>query len=65
MIYPKIEDCVHAVGCKYTLTVMLGKRVKDLTQKMPGEFSGTNKELTFALGEVLDHKIAPAVSANQ
>jgi len=60
MIYPKIEDCVEKAGGKYTLTVMVSKRAKELTVKMPGEFSdGKIKELTYALNEVLNGKLIP------
>jgi len=65
MIYPKIEDCVERAGGKYTLAVLVAKRAKDLTIKMPGEFSdGRIKELTYALDEVLGGKITPYASGN-
>ena len=60
MVYPKIEDCIERVGCKYTLTVIVAKRAKELTAKMPGEFvDGKTKELSYALGEVANGKIIP------
>ena len=60
MLYPKIEDCVERVGGRYTLTVILAKRAKDLVVKMPSEFAkGQTKELTFALNEVINGKIVP------
>ena len=60
MLYPKIEDCIQKVGCKYTLTVLVAKRAKDLTSKMPGEFiDGRAKELTYALNEIVEGKIVP------
>ena len=52
MLYPKIEDAVEKVGCKYTLTIIAAKRAKDLATKMPAHFVGSRtKELTFALRE--------------
>jgi len=59
MLYPKIEDCVKHTGCKYTLAMLTAKRVKELTVKMPGEFNGSTKELTYALGEIASGKIVP------
>ena len=60
MLYPKIEECVERAGCKYALAVMVSKRAKDLTSKMPGEFSyGQVKELTYALNEIVQGKLAP------
>ena len=60
MLYPKIEDCVKCAGSKYTLAVVLAKRVKELSYKMPGEFNtGNMKELSYALTEILDGKITP------
>ena len=60
MIYPKIEECVERAGCKYTLAMVVAKRAKDLTVKMPGEFAdGKIKEITYALREVFDGKITP------
>ena len=65
MLYPKIEDCVTRVGSKYALSVLLAKRVKELTYKMPGEFSGGNmKELSYALSEILDGKITPSIHSS-
>jgi len=71
MLYPKIEDCVVAVGGKYTLTVMVAKRAKELIQKMPGEFSGEitrsgakHKELTYALNEVATGKLVPVLATS-
>ena len=61
MLYPKIEDCVEKAGCKYALAVLVAKRAKELTFKMPGEFvSGGVKELTFALEEVSGGKLVPS-----
>jgi len=62
MLYPKIEECVARVGCKYTLAVLAAKRTKDLVVKMAGEFAeGRIKELTYALGEIMDGKIVPCM----
>ena len=58
MLYPKIEDCVEKTGCKYTLTVMVAKRAKELSLRMPGEFDGGGlKELSYALNEILSGKL--------
>jgi len=58
MIYPKIEECTALVGSKYALAVVLAKRAKDLTQKMPGEFTDSNvKELSYALNEIANGTI--------
>ena len=61
MLYPKIEDCVAQIGCKYTLTIITAKRAKDLSMKMPANFaSSKTKELSFALREINDGKITVA-----
>ena len=58
MLYPKIEDCVEKIGCKYTLTIIAAKRAKDLAMKAPAHFVGSRtKELSFALREVSHGKI--------
>jgi len=64
MLYPKIEDCIARVGgCKYTLTVLVAKRSKDLPTKMPGEFAdGKPKEMSYALEEIANGKIVPALN---
>jgi len=60
MLYPKIEDCIERAGGRFTLAVILAKRAKDLTVKMPSEFTKSNtKELTFALYEVANGKLVP------
>jgi len=60
MLYPKIEDCIEKTGGKYTLAVLVAKRAKDLTIKMPGEFTdGKIKELSYALNEILGGEIIP------
>jgi len=65
MLYPKIEVCIDRAGSKYTLAVVVAKRVNDLISKMPGEFSDGNvKELTYALKEIADGKIAPCIGTN-
>jgi len=63
MIYPKIENCVAAVGgCKYTLAVLVAKRAKELPGKMPGEFTdGKPKELSYALDEIANGKVVPSL----
>ena len=60
MLYPKIEDCVRAMDCKYTLATVVFKRAKELTMKRPADFiSSQTKEITYALGEVLSGQIKP------
>jgi DNA-directed RNA polymerase omega subunit len=60
MIYPKIEDCVEAASCKYTLAILVAKRAKELTMKMPAEFTDSNtKEITYALKEVYNKRLVP------
>jgi len=44
MLYPKIEDCVAQVGCKYTLTVIAAKRAKDLVTKAPVAVAESGKK---------------------
>ena len=62
MLYPKIEDCVRVVNCKYTLATIVFKRAKELSMKMPAEFvDSQTKEITYALNEVLDGKIKPNI----
>ena len=65
MLYPKIEDCVAAIGgCKYTLAVIAAKLAKDLAVKMPGEFTeGKPKELSYALNEIAKGKVSPVFSS--
>ena len=58
MLYPKIEDAVKQIGCKYTLTIVAAKRSKDLAMKMPAHFVGSSKkEITYALGEAAAGKL--------
>jgi len=60
MIYPKIEDCIAKAGCKYTLAVLIAKRAKDLVAKNPTQFTGgAKKELSHALVEIAEGRIAP------
>jgi len=62
MLYPKIENCVVAVKCKYTLATIVFKRAKELTRVKPAEFvNSASKEITYALNEVLMGKIVPNV----
>jgi len=64
MLYPKIEDCVAAVRCKYTLATVVFKRAKELTRSRPAEFvNSSTKEITYALAEVLNGKIVPATGS--
>ena len=58
MLYPKIEDCVSAVKCKYTLAVVIAKRAKELAMKQPAEFVNSHtKEISYALNEIINHKL--------
>jgi len=62
MLYPKNEDCIAIAGNKYTVASLVAKRMKELTAKMPGEFSSGNiKELTYAMSEIANGKIVPTV----
>jgi len=64
MLYPKLEDCVAAVKCKYTLASVISKRAKDLIRSMPAEFvSSATKEITYALNEIVSGKIVPVTGA--
>ena len=63
MLYPKLEDCVAAVRCKYTLASVVSKRAKDLARSMPAEFvTSATKEITYALNEVVSGKISPTTA---
>ena len=63
MLYPKLEDCVSAVKCKYTLASVVAKRAKDLMRSMPAEFvSSATKEITYALNEIVNGKIVPTTA---
>ena len=64
MLYPKIEDCVEAVKCKYTLAVIIAKRAKELIMKAPAEFvDSQTKEITYALGEITLGKLVQNAGA--
>jgi len=64
MLYPKIEDCVKEVGCKYTLATIVFKRAKDLAMKSPAEFvDSQTKEITYSLREVLESKVRPNIGS--
>ena len=63
MLYPKIERCVERLGSKYTVAIIAAKRGKDLVAKKPAAFADSKtKELTYALYEIFDGKIVPAVT---
>ena len=65
MLYPKIEDCVAVTRCKYTLATIVFKRAKELSRTRPAEFvDSLSKEITYALNEVLNGKIAPNTGAS-
>jgi DNA-directed RNA polymerase subunit K/omega len=61
MLYPKLEECVQNVGCKFTLTILVGKRMKEIGMKNAGDFRGNRKELTCALDDVFNKKIVPII----
>ena len=64
MLYPKIEECVAAVRCKYTLATIVFKRAKELARLRPAEFvDSTSKEISYALNEVLTNRIVPNIGA--
>ena len=67
MIYPKIEDCIaKAEHNKYVLTAMVSKRAKDLiTRNMGQNVVGKEKQISYAMREVVDGKIAPATTVHQ
>ena len=67
MIYPKIEDCIAKAGNnKYVLTAMVSKRAKDLiTRNLGQNVTGKEKQISCAMREVVDGKIAPATTVNQ
>jgi len=59
MLYPKIEECIEQIGCKYTLTIVAAKRSKDLIKNAYASFvDSKTKELTYALSEVASGKLA-------
>ncbi|MCL2847100.1 MAG: DNA-directed RNA polymerase subunit omega [Firmicutes bacterium] len=61
MLYPKIEECVEKIGCKYTLTIVAAKRAKDLATKSPVNFQNSRtKEISFALREIAEGKVTVA-----
>ena len=58
MLYPKIEDCIEQIGCKYTLAIVAAKRSKDLIKNAYASFADSKtKELTYALTEVSTGKL--------
>ncbi len=67
MIYPKIEDCIaKAEHNKYVLTAMVSKRAKDLiTRNLGQNTTGKEKQISYAMREVMDGKIMPATTVNQ
>ena len=67
MIYPKIEDCIEkAEHNKYVLTVMVSKRAKDLITRNIGQnVVGKEKQISYAMREVVDGKITPTSTVGQ
>lgn len=67
MIYPKIEDCIaKAEHNKYVLTSMVAKRAKDLIAHNMGQNTvGKEKQISYAMREVVDGKIVPATTVNK
>lgn len=67
MIYPKIEDCIsRAEQNKYVLATMVSKRAKDLITRNAGQsMSGKEKQISYAMREIVDGKIVPTTTVNQ
>ena len=67
MLYPKIEDCIaKATGSKYVLVSVVAKRAKDLATRTPGQFqNGKEKEISYAMREVIDGRMTPVFTAAQ
>lgn len=67
MIYPKIEDCIsRAEQNKYVLATMVSKRAKDLITRNPGQvMAGKEKQISYAMREIVDGKIVPTTMVNQ
>ena len=66
MIYPKIEDCIsRAEQNKYVLATMVSKRAKDLVTRNAGQFAGKEKQISYAMREIVDGKILPTTTVNQ
>lgn len=66
MIYPKIEDCIsRAEDNKYVLAAMVSKRAKDLITRNAGQVSGKEKQISYAMREIVDGKIVPTTTVNQ
>lgn len=67
MIYPKIEDCIaRADNNKYVLTAMVSKRAKDLIAHSMGQNTvGKEKQISCAMREIVDGKLAPTTIAGK
>ena len=67
MLYPKIEDCIAKAGNnKYALVSMVSKRAKDLIiHNQVQSASGKEKQISYAMREVMDGKLAPLYALNQ
>ncbi len=67
MLYPKIEDCIAKAGnSKYVLAAMVAKRAKDLITRNAGQFTvGKEKQISYAMREVMDGRLLPVFGANQ
>lgn len=67
MLYPKIEDCIAKAGNnKYALVSMVSKRAKDLmVHGQAQNASGKEKQISHAMREVMDSKLAPLYALNQ
>ena len=66
MIYPKIEDCIsRAEQNKYVLATMVSKRAKDLITRNAGQVAGKEKQISYAMREIVDGKIVPTTTVNQ
>lgn len=66
MIYPKIEDCIsRAEQNKYVLATMVSKRAKDLITRNAGQTTSKEKQISYAMREIVDGKIVPTTNVNQ
>lgn len=66
MIYPKIEDCIsRAEQNKYVLATMVSKRAKDLITRNAGQTASKEKQISYAMREIVDGKIVPTTNVNQ
>lgn len=59
MIYPPITELVKKTGSRYTLVIETAKRARQLSQgALPLCNVDSNKDVTIAVNEIYDGKIA-------